>query len=691
MLILDILHIPIEFIREHLTGWILLIIVVFIIYFICLRKYYIQREKFYDVGAQLKNLEDIESAEDDIDSSINTTSEEEHKKDMRNARKEYKQERKVLKISNRVDVQFNQDDENTTSRHNTRRSKQDKQGKQDKQDKQGKQDKQCKQDKQETKAKVLEGFDSDISITPSIAATSNSNSSGNNSASANMPPIATTLFDNLNLNDTQIQACKANYNQVIAQLISDLGKLSVMYSRNRYLNLKKQFDSILAKGVDNIMNYITLTIKSPRILTRTAIRTEVISTINNTIENLIDKTNKDLTAAMNTLAMMNSTSIDYNSQLRGINDSRASLEKYIAIDKLVNELGHNINVSQRQISSILDKSYILPIYERNFDKISQLAKSDFNDNEGNLAMKYSKAYGDFLEQEKKEELNINPLSLASQIESGIVNMLSHIGDSNSAKSTSKSNEIKTIANITGEYGDDWYVSNGELKEQMTRAHNMRPTITSQHSQGLTRDYGFTNDYSYSKNGISQVANNPIPKQELSGGLLGGLNKENIFSDPSNRGSYMINSKAQGDILEGFADSNINNTRTTPTTTTSPATTTRPATTRPANTKSQTINPSSTSPSLIKAFDDSNLTKKSKKQDSGTDITSKLFSGDFLQYMLDTINGYMTGGYDVYKNQINNYLGGVYSPGGFKLEDNMIPAGFALFILSMLLYFVDVSS
>ena len=63
-------------------------------------------------------------------------------------------------------------------------------------------------------------------------------------------------------------------------------------------------------------------------------------------------------------------------------------------------------------------------------------------------------------------------------------------------------------------------------------------------------------------------------------------------------------------------------------------------------------------------------------------------------MLDTINGYMTGGYDVYKNKLNNYLGGIsgsMTDGGFKLEDNMIPAGFALFILSMLLYFIDISS
>jgi hypothetical protein len=60
---------------------------------------------------------------------------------------------------------------------------------------------------------------------------------------------------------------------------------------------------------------------------------------------------------------------------------------------------------------------------------------------------------------------------------------------------------------------------------------------------------------------------------------------------------------------------------------------------------------------------------------------------------------MTGGYDVYKDKLNNYLGGSTSADGtngtdgnrFKIEDNMIPAGFALFILSMLLYFIDISS
>ena len=215
MLILDILHIPIEFIREHLTGWILLIVVVFIIYFICLRKYYIQREKFYDVGEQLKNLEDVESVEDDINSSsINSSrNDKENKKDMHNARKEYKQERTALKNSNGVDYQFNQNDSNDTSRHTTIKA--------NKANTANTSNKAHKAHKANNanKEKVLEGFNSDISITPSISATSSN-------ISASIPPIATTLFDNLNLNDTQVQACKANYNQVIAQLISDLGKLN---------------------------------------------------------------------------------------------------------------------------------------------------------------------------------------------------------------------------------------------------------------------------------------------------------------------------------------------------------------------------------------------------------------------------------------------------------------------------------
>lgn len=635
MLIVDLLSVPIEFIKENLTGWVLLILVFFLIYFAALRKYYTQREKFYDQTMQMQNLEDIEDAEDaikqseDDDTNLAESKNQSRKLNSRDARKESKKALGVFKESNSVNHDFNQNNSSKTSsktssnKTSSNKTSATKTASRDTNTKKG--------------SKVIEGFANEI--TSSI---SNSNNSGT------QYQITTTLFDNLNLSDQQIQTAKNNYNDVISNLIIALGNLNDMYSKNRYLNLKKQFDTILADGLDNIMNNLTLTIKSPRLLTRTAIRTEVMRTLNSVLESLINKTNTDISNQMNQLAMMNSTTIDYNTQLAGVTEYRNKLEKYIAIDKLVNQFGHNVSVTNKEISSILDKSFILPLYERNFDRLSQLVKSDFNGDEANLSMKYGKAYTDFLEQQKKEELNINPLSLASRIESGVVSMLSSIGDSNAkgnGYNSDKMNEIKTAAGISGEYGGSWYESEGELREQLTR------------------------DYGYVDNNISKTRNNPIPQSQAKVVKDTVLDKDNIYSDPGNRGSYMINKKAQNDILEGFADT---------------------------QSSSSTVNSTTTSPSLIKAFDDSKKSKNTSSASSNEDITSKLLSGDFIQYMLDRINGYMTTGYDKYKDTINSYMGGMGGMGGnggpaFKLEDNMIPAGFLLFILSMLIYFVDVTS
>lgn len=585
MLILDILSIPIEFIKEHLTGWVLLFIIVFIIYFICLRKYYVQREKFYDMSIPIENLEEVVvSTDNSHDSNIDS-------------RKQFKKERTFFKKSNGVNKQFNQHNSTT----------------------------------QDKSKHLKEGFENNITPSPSIS-----------QIDSNLPPISTTLFNNLNLNEKQIQEANINYTKVIAQLIIDLGILNDKVNKNRYLNLKKQFDSLIAKSIDNVMNNLILTIKSPRILTRTAIRTEIINTLNATLENLINKVNQELSVDMNKLAMMNSTTIDYNTQLTTINNSRVLLEKYITLDKLINEYGENTGVSQKEVSSILDKSYILPIYERNFDKISQIAKSDFNYNEGELAMKYSKAYLDFLEQQKKEELKVNPLELASQIESGIVNMFSSIGNSS----------IKT--------------------NKQDNRERQAPLI-----EQLTRDYGFTNNSLVNtiENTIPKVNNTMLDNTILNNTILNNtmLNKNNIYTDAGNRGSYIVNKNTQNELLEGFASniSVISNTATSN-----------------ANINTNT-NTNISNNNLLKAFDNT-----VNKKDYNNEIGTKLLSGDFLQYMLDTINKYMNNGYDTYKDKINDYLGGVLGQSngnGYKFEDNMIPAGFALFILSMLLYFIDLTS
>jgi hypothetical protein len=651
MLILDILAIPFEFIKENLTGWVILVILVLILYFVGLRKYYSQKEKFYDQAMTMQNLEEIEDTEDTIklsetrdhddnddnDDDNESISQSETKKQIsklnaRDARKESKKALGVLKDSNRVDNNFNQNDSSISKKKSSRVTTANKDVKKD-----------VTLDTKLTKA--VEGFE-DQNISDPLKSSRIPRLSSINIPTNQELQTATTLFDNLNLSDLQIQAAKNNYNDVISSIIMGLTKLNDMYSKNRYLNLKKQFDSILADGIDKIMNNLTLTIKSPRLLTRTAIRTEIMRTLNIVLEGLISKTNTELSNKLNKLAMQNSTTIDYNTQLSDVTEYRNKLEKYIAIDKLINNLGHNISVTDKEISNILDKSFILPLYERNFDRLSQLVKSDFNGDEGNLSMKYGKAYTDFLEQQKKEELNINPLELASRIESGVVSMLSNVG--NSKNKSTKANEIKRAANITSDYGGTWYESEGELREQ------------------LTRDYGYVGD------NLSKTVNNPIPQSQLRIIKDTVLDKDNIYSDPGNRGSYLINKKAQTDILEGFENNNDNK-------------------------ATKNIKPSITSPSLIKTFDDSNKKPAKNNSESGNeDITSKLLSGDFIQYMLDTINGYMTNGYDKYKQQINSYMGGMggsdgANGSGFKLEENMIPAGFLLFILSLLIYFVDVTS
>lgn len=588
MFVNDIIYTPLEFIKENLTGWVILILAVLIIYFIGLRNYYKRREQFYDQAIQLKKMKEVEKTEESILADVN---------DDGIDKKEQKRARAVFKNSNRVSDDFNQPSSNNSMKNKAHKNK---------------------------NKKVFEGFANEtptptleLAITPSPLTTG-------------LDTVSTTLFDNLGLTDKQVLDCKANYNNVIATILIDLGNLYSSYSRNRFINVKKQYDSILAKGIDKIVNYLANPIKSPRVVTRTAIRTDVTNVLNSVLENLINKTNNEIAAEMNKLAMMNSTTIDYNTQLAGITELRGKIDNYIGIDKLIGQFSHNVNVSNREINDILNKSYILPIYERSYDKINQLVKSDFNDNEADLAAKYGKAYTDFLEQQKRDELNINPLSMASKIESGIVSILENLNSTNQNNVSTGYQKLNTST---------------EVVEQMTR------------------DYGFISDGNHIKR---TARNNPIPMQEAA--LLDSvvLNPENIIRDGGSRGAYLIDSKTQKNILEGFETSTT-----------------------------QTVTPSNTAPSLLKALDNnSNRNNKNRNMNNDGNMISNLFSGDFIQYMLDKINGYMGDGYTMYKTQLNSYLnasGLNSSSGGFKLEDNMIPAGFLLFILSMLIYFIDVTS
>ena len=578
----SILDIPYNFICEHLTGWTLLILLAIILYFVALRKYYVKREQFYiDVTKNVSGDENVLDVKDSLVENYNKTDEGEfirptprHKPKKQNIYNN--EENNTDNTINNSDRKNNSNQKNNTNNSNTKKNK-------------------SYQDTVSLRGtRVFEGFQTQPNTPETVA----------NGLMDNPTLIATTLFDNLQLTDSQKQSLKVKYNEVISSYITKLTRLVKLSKQNDSLNVKKQYDIIIGEGIDSIINYLNNVIKATNILTRTSIRADVVFTLQTTLEHLINKNNRELQAQITKIASMDSTTVDYNTMLKQINDSRAKLEEYAGIDDILVKYSSSQNSTTREINKVLDKSFILPIYEKNIDRLNQLIKSDFNNDENNLARKYSGAYNDFLEQQKKSDLEINPLRLASQIESGVVGLLADV--SGSDKPSDYDDEKTILEQYTAEYG-----------------------YTGEKTRGMM--------------------SNPVPRSES--GLLGGvsLNSANIFSDPGNLGSYLIDKKTRSDILEGFASDGGSG-------------------------------------------GSSGGSSSGKSKNETGDVIDKLMSGDFINYILEEANKKISMFFGFYNKNIGDIGGGVDGVGEkVKLEENMIPAGFLLFVLSMLIYFIDITS
>jgi hypothetical protein len=400
--------------------------------------------------------------------------------------------------------------------------------------------------------------------------------------------VSKNLFINLQLTDSQMKSVLDNYKNVINNAILNLIKLSEQQRKNQYLRVDKSFGKIIADCVDNIINFITLTIKSQYSLTRTDVKTDILQTLKLNIITQTDKINNQLTKEMNLLATMNSTTLDYNQQLSTVNNLRTNLDNLMNIDQLITNNGNNDSKSTLQINKALNKSNVLPIYEKNIDRINQVLNSDFNGNEEKLTDKYGKMYTQFLEEEKTRELDINPLQLGSKVESGIVDLLS-----------------------------------GLFSKQSTNIPKNDDKVT---STNLVEQYGFTD------NTISRPVKNIIPQQEPLQIKSSVLNENNIFIDPGTRGSYLIDNKTRKTITEGF--------------------------------------------------------KTSTDNTNNNEYDNKIYG--FTTYMLDTIKNTLGPSYNSITSKFTSYNFNDVS-NNVKLEDNMIPAGFLLFLLSMFLYFIDITS
>ena len=600
----SLFEVPLYFFREYINGWFFLIIIIVIIYFVILRDYYIKRENFYDQSKSMENIEEIENTEEqnmDYEDEDEDEDEDENGEGEDNINEEPKH-KKNMNINMNMNMKMNMNKKSSVigENHTEIKGKHVFEGLGD-----------------------IEGFEGFVTpMSTSYASTTQPSTTepsttqpSTTQPSTTQPSttqlaltINTTLFDNLKITDTQINLCKTFYSTVIKTYITDLTKLLKLKKNNEYLNTKKEFDIIIGRGIDNIINYLSNTIKTPNILTRTSIKTDVLNSLSNNIELLINNTNNDLTSQMNSLAVMNSTTIDYKSMMKTIDDSRTQLDIYIDIAKLIVNNGTNLNRYNSKVNNILNQSFVLPIYERNFDKITQLVKSDFNDNETNMANKYGQAYTDFINEKKKDELDINPLRLASKVESGIVDMITSLVGRNSnsnsngnSNSNSNSNKLKIIESST----------------------------------------------------------NPIPEQQYNRVNTNNTNNNlninaNIYKDKGNLGNYLIDKKTQKQVLESFKTNEGFEGEDTP------------------------------KPSI-----DYNIKKNKTKNNK--DILSNLMSGEFLQYIMDIINDKLGLLFGIYNKKFGSSNGSNDKDMKFNLEENMIPAGFLLFILSMLIYFIDTTS
>ena len=589
-----IVSIPFNFLANYTTGWTLIGFIILIIYFVALRKYYLNKEEFYN-----SNITDIN------------------------------------------DITENRTKKNKSNKKNDKNnSKQNK-----------------NQDTIIESFESFESFESNIPNKTTPGQSIPSNPKYPASINQHLPNIIinTTLFDNLQLLPEQVIKCKTFYRSIIINYIVEFTKLLKLIKNNKFLNVEKQFNNILTKGIDSIISFLSNTIKSMTILTRNSIKTDLLNILSNTIDSFINKENINLTNEINDLARLNSTTIDYMTMTSKIDESRNKIEEYIEIDKLISTYGQTNTYSQSKVNKVLDKSFILPIYEKNFDRINQLVHSDFNDNYTKLADKYGAAYTDYLNKKKKEELNINPLEMLSKIESGVVNFLTDITS-----------------------------SGGNNKKEKTYNH----------SNDVVEQY--TAEYGHFNNTINQVRSNPLPKQNSNLVKDTILNENNIYKDSGNLGNYLINDNTHKDILEGF-DVNTTTPNTTNPNTTVPDTTvpesTKPNTTKPNTTKPNTTKPNTTIPKVLYTKPKISTTKKNIKNEN-TNMVSKLFSGEFLNYIMEMTNDKLSMFYKAYYKQFNTYdTENNYdsNENKFNVDDNLIPAGFLLFLVSMFIYFIDLTS
>ena len=596
------------FIREHLNGYVILVIIYLFIYFAYLRRKY-QKESFQAYVEDQNNISlskyrDYNKLGEKVDKMtrkdfINKYSpkkklEEKNKKSAIKVKLLTSQEKDMQKKHKYVikeNTSYNKEELKNNVKKNVKNIKFDA--------------KRFKNDSSEVNG-IVERFQNNTSNNLN---TSNKLNNSNNSKTLNLEFIDSPI----NLSSEKMKKID-NYkkinNYINTQIEPKLEKSfdNINITKLSIVEFSKQYDEVINKHSKLIMDYMydeIITIKKDleelitienkkRIFYNSIIKNQINkylkSRVKDYINNKIDYLNSNLTSNINEF---NKEYDNRESKLKNISTLKDKLNLSLNQYQYTNGKKMNDDSIQDTLKK-LQKMNIQPKYESQYDINNSLIKQQFDNDESVLTKRYGQVYQDYIDKEKQERMLVDPGELLSNLEENAISLTEGI---NTIFSSSQVEQKDTVEPFT-EYSNE----NINLVNSMNKFDKFNNPD----------EFGtYINKYS------------------------------TTTSNPYNYDSLPETSNLD---VEGFKNSN-------------------------------------------KKSNKSNKNQKSKALDNENKDTllDQLMGGDFingfLSYSLDVGNSFMNN-YDHKFNDLGKLL---------DKKDNMMTFGLGLVILSIVLYFADITS
>jgi len=626
------------FIREHLNGYVILVIIYLFIYFAYLRRKY-QKESFQAYVEDQNNISlskyrDYNKLGEKVDKMtrkdfINKYSpkkklEEKNKKSAIKVKLLTSQEKDMQKKHKYVikeNTSYNKEELKNNVKKNVKNIKFDA--------------KRFKNDSSEVNG-IVERFQNNTSNNLN---TSNKLNNSNNSKTLNLEFIDSPI----NLSSEKMKKID-NYkkinNYINTQIEPKLEKSfdNINITKLSIVEFSKQYDEVINKHSKLIMDYMydeIITIKKDleelitienkkRIFYNSIIKNQINkylkSRVKDYINNKIDYLNSNLTSNINEF---NKEYDNRESKLKNISTLKDKLNLSLNQYQYTNGKKMNDDSIQDTLKK-LQKMNIQPKYESQYDINNSLIKQQFDNDESVLTKRYGQVYQDYIDKEKQERMLVDPGELLSNLEENAISLTEGI---NTIFSSSQVEQKDTVEPFT-EYSNE----NINLVNSMNKFDKFN---NPDEFGTYINKYSTTTSNPYNYDSLPETSNLDVE------GFQNQKKNKKLNKNRKNR-------------------KNINKSN-----------------------KDQKSNKSNKSNALDN--EDNEYNEDNEDNENKDTLLDQLMGGDFingfLSYSLDVGNSFMNN-YDHKFNDLGKLL---------DKKDNMMTFGLGLVILSIVLYFADITS